>query len=80
MIEIGAASSIIQLYLIALAVAIPRAYAMFTFLPVTTRLGLPEMLRAVVVIAITLPILQPLAAEVKKGRIFLRFLCSFYLL
>ena len=64
--EASAFAEIINLYLIVLSVAIPRGYAMFSFLPVTTRLGLPEMLRAVTIIALTLPILEPLAADIKK--------------
>lgn len=72
-------SETVKLYLMALAAAMPRGYAMFTFLPVTTRLGLPEMLRAVTIIALTLPLLDPLAAEIKKqesvSAIFFAFLC-----
>jgi type III secretion protein T len=77
--ETSALAQIINLYLVALAVAIPRGYAMFSFLPVTTRLGLPEMLRAVTIIALILPILEPLSAEIKKQvsvtPFFFAFIC-----
>lgn len=64
--EISALSQLINLYLTALALAIPRGYAMFSLLPVTTRLGLPNMLRAALAVAITLPLLDPLVADLRK--------------
>jgi type III secretion protein T len=77
--EISALTQTINLYLMALALAIPRGYAMFSLMPVTTRLGLPELLRAALAIAITIPILDPLAAELKKlesfSELFIVFLC-----
>ncbi len=79
MTDIGALSDLLYLYLISLAVAIPRAYAMFSFLPVTTRLGLPELLRTVTTIALSLPILGHLTAEVHNAdsisAFFLLFIC-----
>ncbi|KAI95310.1 hypothetical protein T281_06195 [Rhodomicrobium udaipurense JA643] len=62
----GTLSDIAHVYLFAFALSLPRAYAMFSFVPITTRLGLPELLRATTVLAIMLPVIEPFAEEIRK--------------
>jgi type III secretion protein T len=79
MSDINTLNNALYLYLVALAVAIPRSYAMFSFLPIMTRLGLPELLRTAITIAIALPILGPLSKEIAGAgpvsAYYLTFIC-----
>ncbi|MDZ4791466.1 MAG: type III secretion system export apparatus subunit SctT [Hyphomicrobiales bacterium] len=54
---------IVFLYLTALALALPRPLAILSILPVMTRLGLPQFLRTVVSIAISVPIVLSLVSD-----------------
>lgn len=51
--------------LLALAVTIPRPLAMFTILPIMTRLGLPQLMQLAIIIVICLPIVTPLTTQIQ---------------
>ncbi len=58
---------VIYSYLTALAVAIPRTFALFSILPIMTRLGLPRTLQFVIITALCIPIVAPLSAQIRSS-------------
>jgi type III secretion protein T len=58
---------VIYSYLTALAIAIPRTFALFSILPIMTRLGLPRILQFIIITALCLPIVAPLSAEIRSA-------------
>jgi type III secretion protein T len=70
---------IIYSYLTALAIATPRPFALFSILPIMTRIGLPRILQFTIITALSIPIVAPLSSEIRASSsasaIFLAAMC-----
>lgn len=69
MAEIQSVLDQIYMYLLSLAMAMTRPLGLFIILPVFTRLGLPDFLRAVVVLTVALPLAGALADPIKEAEL-----------
>jgi type III secretion protein T len=56
----------VPLYLTALAIYVPRPLALFSILPIMTRLGLPRFLQLALVIVIGLPAAAPMISQIQQ--------------
>jgi type III secretion protein T len=65
MVHLDSPLDAVQLYLTALAISMPRPLALFSILPVMTRLGLPQLLQSALIIVISFPVAAPLFFEIQ---------------